>query len=96
LPWGYNLLLINKVKDEKAAEFYANETITKGWIRDLLLNALKMDTYTQVQRQVKSNNFSLTLPEIHAEYTNEVFRCTYNLGFLGITEPVRELELEKR
>ena len=27
---------------------------------------------------------------------NQVFKSTYNLGFLGITEPVRELELENR
>lgn len=96
LPWRHNLLLIEKAKNDNEVEFYANESITKGWSRDLLLNALKMDTYSQVQRQLKSNNFNLTLPEVHAEYANEVFRSTYNLGFLGITEPVRELELEKR
>ena len=27
---------------------------------------------------------------------NEVFKSSYNLGFLRITEPVKELELEKR
>lgn len=96
LPWRHNLLLISRVKEDNQVEFYANESITKGWSRDLLLNALKMDTYSQVQRQLKSNNFNLILPKIHAEYANEVFRSTYNLGFLGITEPVRELELEKR
>ena len=31
-----------------------------------------------------------------AEYANEVFRSRYNLGFLGITEPVKELKLEHR
>lgn len=31
-----------------------------------------------------------------ADYANEVFKSSYNLGFLGITKPVRELELEKR
>jgi predicted nuclease of restriction endonuclease-like (RecB) superfamily len=29
-------------------------------------------------------------------YANEVFKDNYNLGFLGITTPVKELELEKR
>jgi predicted nuclease of restriction endonuclease-like (RecB) superfamily len=96
LPWGHNLLLISKLKDDKQVEYYANETLSKGWSRDLLLNAIKMDTYSQVQRQIKTHNFDNTLPEAHAEYANEVFRSTYNLGFLGITEPVRELELEKR
>ena len=31
LPWGHNLLLISKVKDDNHIEFYANETIAKGW-----------------------------------------------------------------
>lgn len=96
LPWGHNLLLINKLKEYTQIEFYANEALTKGWTRDLLLNAIKMDTYSQVQRQTKTHNFDNTLPEAHADYANEVFKSTYNLGFLGITEPVRELELENR
>ena len=96
LPWGHNLVLINKVKEDNHTEFYANEVVAKGWSRDLLLNAIKLDTYTLAQKQIKSNNFDITLPEAHAEYANEVFRSSYNLGFLGITEPVRELELEQR
>ncbi len=96
LPWGHNLLLLDKITSPDAAQFYANESIAKGWTRDLLLNAIKMDTYSQAQRQIKTHNFDNTLPEAHAEYANEVFKSTYNLGFLGITEPVRELELEKR
>jgi predicted nuclease of restriction endonuclease-like (RecB) superfamily len=96
LPWRHNLLLINKVKEDNQAEFYANEVITKAWTKDLLLNAIKMDTYSQLQRQIKTHNFDNTLPETHSDYANEVFKSTYNLGFLGITEPVRELELENR
>ena len=44
LPWGHNLLLINKVQSLSAVEFYAQEVVTKGWSRDLLPNAIKMDT----------------------------------------------------
>jgi predicted nuclease of restriction endonuclease-like (RecB) superfamily len=55
-----------------------------------------MDSYGQTQKQIASNNFSQTLPTINADYANEVFKSSYNLGFLGITEPTKELELEKR
>ncbi len=96
LPWGHNLLLISKLHDDNRAEFYVNETLNKGWSRDLLLNAIKMDSYTNTQKQIKTNNFKNILPELSAGYANEVFRSSYNLGFLGITEPVHELELEKR
>jgi predicted nuclease of restriction endonuclease-like (RecB) superfamily len=96
LPWRHNLLLINKVKSLDAVQFYANETITKGWSRDVLLNAIKMDSFAHTQKQIKSHNFNETLLAIDADYANEVFKDAYNLGFLGITENFKELELEKR
>lgn len=96
LPWGHNLLLINKVSEPEAVLFYASEVIQKGWSRDLLLNAIKMDSFSQSLKQIKSHNFSATLPALNASYANEVFKDAYNLGFLGLTEPVKELELEKR
>ncbi|MEA5402851.1 PDDEXK nuclease domain-containing protein [Arcicella sp. DC2W] len=96
LPWGHNLLLINKVQSLEAVLFYANEAITKGWSRDWLLNAIKMDSFSHHQTQIKSHNFNETLPAIDADYANEVFKDRYNLGFLGITEKVKETELEKR
>lgn len=96
LPWGHNLLLMSRVQSFEAVEFYANEVISKGWSRDLLLNAIKMDTYSRAENQLQTNNFSNTLPKKSVEYANEVFKSTYNLGFLGITEPVKELKLEKR
>ena len=96
LPWGHNLQLLNKISDDVQVEFYANETLSKGWSRDLLLNAIKMDSYSRSQQQIKTHNFDNTLPEVHAEYANEVFKSSYNLGFLGITEPIKELELENR
>ena len=42
------------------------------------------------------NNFSRTLPMEQAQYANEVFSSSYNLGFLGVTNPILELELEDR
>lgn len=96
LPWRHNLLLLQKVEDDRAVEFYANQVMAKGWSRDLLLNAIKMDSYAHTQKKLSSNNFAQTLPEAHAEYANEVFKSSYNLGFLGTTDPVKERELEVR
>lgn len=96
LPWGHNILLIDKELPLEQILFYSQEAVQKGWKKDLLLNAIKMNTYASRQSQIKSNNFDIALPEAQADYANEVFRCSYNLGFLGITEPIKELELEKR
>ena len=96
LPWSHNLLLLSKGLNDEATLYYAQETITKGWNRDLLLNAIKLNMYeTQALARV-DNNFDRTLPAEQAQYANEVFSSSYNLGFLGVTSPILELELENR
>lgn len=60
LPWRHNLLLIEKIKNDSAVEYYANEVITKGWSRDMLLNAIKLNSYEHAIKKIKSNNFNLT------------------------------------
>ena len=96
LPWHDNLLLMREYKDDdQAVIYYAQETIRKGWNRDLLLNAIKMKMHEKSLAAV-DNNFSETLPVPQANYANEVFKDGYNLGFLGVTEPIAELELERR
>lgn len=96
LPWSHNLLLLSKGMDDAATLYYAQGTINKGWNRDLLLNAIKMDMHVvQASAQIP-NNFNRALPMEQAKYANEVFSSSYNLGFLGVTNPILELELEDR
>ena len=95
LPWSSNLLLMSKDLTDEQTLFYAQETIRKGWNRDLMLNAIQMKMHESAQG-LADNNFSQTLPVVQSKYANEVFHDGYNLGFLGITEPIAELELEKR
>ena len=96
LQWGHNLLLINKKLSDEETFYYATESVLKNWNRDLLLNAIKMDSYSLHKNELRDNNFSKTLPSVQAEQANAILKDSYNLGFLGITEPVAELELEKR
>ena len=91
LPWRHNVLLLDKqVSDEKVI-FYSNEVIEKGWSQEMLLNAIKMDTFA-FQQQLKSNNFEEILPKPHSKFANEVFRNSYNLGFLGVVDPMIEMK----
>ena len=45
LPWGHILRLLRKVGNDDAMLFYAQETVAKGWNRDLLLNAINLNMY---------------------------------------------------
>lgn len=70
LPWGHNILLIDKELPLEQIFFYSQEAVLKGWKKDLLLNAIKMNTYANRQTQIKSNNFDIALPEAQADYAN--------------------------
>ena len=96
LPWGHNLLLMKYNLSPKEIIFYSNEVCSKGWSRDMLLHAIKAEYHLAALQVDKSNNFLQTLPHQNIEYANEVFRSTYNIGFIDATEPLKELDLEKR
>ena len=96
LPWGHNLLLMNYNLSPEHVVFYAHEVFSKGWSRDMLNHALKSEYHLSVQITEKSNNFNTTLTTQQADYANEGFRSSYNLGFIDAVEPLKELELERR
>ena len=91
LQWGHNLLMINKRLSDEEAYYYATESVLKNWNRNLLLNAIKMDSFSLNKNAFRDNNFSKTLPALQASQANEILKDRYNLGFLGLTEPVAEL-----
>lgn len=96
LSWRKIVLLINKKLSDQETFYYATETVKKNWNKDFLLNAIKMDMYSAHKNEIRDNNFAQTLPALQAEQANEILQDSYNLGFLNVTEPIAELELEKR
>lgn len=88
---------MTKLKDDDdSIQYYAERTIEKGWTCDLLVNAIKREMHKHQPEYNVSNNFTVALPEAQAAYANEVFKDSYCMGFLGVTEPLLELELERR
>ena len=63
LQWGHNLLLINKKLSDDEVYFYATESVSKNWNRDLLLNAIKMNTFLTEK----------LFPNMHL--SNVIFHC---------------------
>ena len=93
IPWGHNILIMQRIKDTEARHYYLEATARLGWTRNVLLNQLKAGAY-EVSLQNKSHNFPATLPEYLAEQAEETLRSQYSLEFLGITQAVHERDLE--
>ena len=61
-----------------------------------LMRKFGKDDNTKRKNEPSDNNFEQTLPATQAMFANEVFRSGYNLGFLGVKDPILETELEAR
>ncbi len=96
IPWGHNLLIMNKIKNRDERKYYLESTKKLGWSRAVLLNQIKADAYNFHKQLPKQTNFPTVLPEHLAEQANEAMKSVYTLDFLGVTKPVLERELEKR
>ncbi len=92
IPWGHNLLILNKVKNPAARLFYLLAAARLGWSRNILLNQIKIDSFNRTLIDNKSNNFPEVLPSHLAEQAEELLKSTYNLEFLGIRKEIKELE----
>lgn len=96
IPWGQNLLILTKIKDDKEAEFYLRATKEYGWSRNVLLNQIKANAYNRALSENKTHNFQKALPEFLSEQAEEALKSEYNLEFLGLKEGVKERELENK
>ena len=96
IPWGHNLLILNKLTDPAALLYYLRATARFGWSRNVLLNQIKAGAYERAVTDKKTHNFPLALPEYLVEQADEMLKSSYNLEFLGIRREITERELEYR
>lgn len=96
IPWGHNLLIMEKLSGNKEWEYYIKSSRDLGWSRNVLLNQIKAGTYYYQKSMPKQHNFSKVLPAYLAEQANESIKSVYSLDFLDITKSVVERALEYR
>ncbi|MDE0157493.1 MAG: PDDEXK nuclease domain-containing protein [Gammaproteobacteria bacterium] len=96
VPWGHNMLILNKLSEPKERLYYLYTTAQGGWTRSVLLNQIKADAYGRSLAKGKAHNFPLALPEHLAEQAEESLKSSYNLEFLGIGRAIKERELEDK
>lgn len=92
LPWGHNIVLIQKLKDQEKRRWYMEQTIAQGWSRSVLESMLNARAD---ERQGKAiTNFELKLPPPQSELAKQTLKDPYLFDFLTLAEPFHERELE--
>lgn len=69
IPWGHNIVLITRLKNNDQRLWYAAEAIKNGWSRNVLVMWIESDLYKRKGKAI--NNFMLTLPEPQSDLALE-------------------------
>ncbi|MBC2712908.1 MAG: DUF1016 domain-containing protein [Desulfosarcina sp.] len=92
IPWGHNILLMEKVKDVSERLWYMEQVLENGWSRAMLTAATK--SHAHGRQGVAVTNFDTRLPEPHAQLAKDTLKDPYIFDFLTLDKPLRERELE--
>ena len=94
IPWGQNIVIMQKVKKPEVKEYYIRATIQFGWSRNVLVHQIEAESHKQAKIK-KMHNFPKTLPAHLAEQADIALKDSYALDFLDVEESIRERELER-
>ena len=93
LPWGHNIILIEKSKDPLTRLWYAQKTVELGWSRNVL--ALQIGSRLHERQGKAVSNFERTLPALDSDLAGQLLKDPYNFDFLTLGDDARERELEE-
>jgi len=92
IPWGHNIVIIQKCKNIDEAIFYVQNTIKHGISRSVLIHQIESNLYQRNKKAI--NNFDLTLPPKNSDLAKEITKDPYIFDFLTLSEDYKEKELE--
>lgn len=92
IPWGHNIMLMEKVKDLTARLWYMQQVAEHGYVRDVLLSMIMNRAYERHGKAI--NNFDLRLSPAQSGLVKQTLKDPYLFDFLTLEEPFHERELE--
>lgn len=93
ITWYHNIALLDKLKNAETRLWYAQQTITNGWSRNILVLQIEQCLH---ERQGKAiTNFPATLPPPDSDMAVQIFKDPYLFDFIGASNPRREREIEQ-
>lgn len=92
LPWGHHALLMEKVKDVAARQWYMQATLGNGWSRNVL--AMQIESAAHLRQGKSTSNFASRLPPPQSDLVQQTLKDPYLFDFLTLAEPFHERELE--
>ena len=95
IPWGHNIILLDKIKNKEERNWYIKQSITNGWSRSVLIMQISSNLYKRQASLQKVSNFSSTLPDIQSDLALQTMKDPYIFDFISLKGKAKEAEIEK-
>lgn len=82
IPWGHNVVIMDKDFIHNQSLWYANQAVENGWSRNVLMHQIKSNLYKRQTSLEKTHNFDLTLPNPQSDLVANLLKDEYNFEFL--------------
>lgn len=92
LPWGHNVLLFEKIKDQAQRLWYAAKTLEHGWSRAVLTVQIESDLFGRKGKAVTNFPRTLSLPQ--SDLAQQSLKDPYLFDFLTLHAEAVERDLE--
>lgn len=93
IPWGHNIVLMEKLRGPAERLWYARKTVEHGWSRSVLLHQIQTRLHARSGRAV--TNFGRALPEGQTDLVRELLKDPYHFEFLQLGPELQERDLER-
>jgi predicted nuclease of restriction endonuclease-like (RecB) superfamily len=93
LPWGHNVMLLDKITDQQTRIFYLKRAIEYGWSRNIMVMQIKTGLHKRQGQAI--TNFKDKLPSLQSDLAHYTLKDPYIFDFLSIGEEAHEREVEK-
>ena len=95
IPWGHNIVLMDKIANPEERKWYIEKSAQNGWSRNVLVHQIESGLY---QRQVladKVTNFENRLPSPQSELAAQTMKDPYVFDFISFREDMLERDIEQ-
>jgi predicted nuclease of restriction endonuclease-like (RecB) superfamily len=93
IPWGHNVLLLEKISAPVLRLWYAHKAIEHGWSRAVLTHHIEAQLHKREGKAV--TNFQRTLPPPQSDLAEQTLKDPYNFDFLTLQTDAHERDLEQ-
>lgn len=94
IPWGHNIVLLDKFSDFAVRKWYIEKTQENGWSRNVLVHQIESGLYERQAIAQKISNFESLLPAPQSELAVQTMKDPYVFDFIPFKEDMVERDIE--